>query len=121
MDKSSSLYKVFFFKAFLCFGFFFNINSSYVYAARAKLVSLKSCLLFIQKNIGLYMEMLYLCIQINLNMFLIHVSSAEYLTSYSVEEALVQYSVQLLEKEKGYLSVVFYIYSWAIKCRIQVM
>lgn len=63
VDKSSSVYKAFFFKASLWFFFFFsNINSSYVYAARAKLVSLKSCLLFVQNNSGLYMEILYLCI-----------------------------------------------------------
>lgn len=76
VDKSSSVYKAFFFKAFLCF-FFSNINGSYVYAARTKLVSLKSCLLFVQKSIGLYMEILYLCIQINLNTFLTHTFCAE--------------------------------------------
>jgi len=46
------------------------------------------------------MKVLYLCIQINLNIVLTILPMQQYFTSYSGEEALIKYSVQLLEKEK---------------------
>lgn len=48
-----------------------------MYVARANL--LKLCLVFIEKNVGLYMEALhmYIYVQINLNIFLTHTSYAE--------------------------------------------
>lgn len=60
-----------------CVVFFFLTSIAVLCMQQEQLVSLKSCLLFIQKNIGLYVKRLYLCIQIDLHMFLIHTSCAE--------------------------------------------